>query len=85
MTIQVEISPESEAQLQSEARARGIAVEQYAGRLLQNALAVSAIREHPLTVERFRAMVKALGENSEGLPNVRTEHLSRASFYEGHP
>lgn len=83
MTIQVEISPESKGRLQAEARARGMAVEQYASRLLQVALSSSATGHGPLTVERFRGMLTALAENSEGLPDVPTEGFSRGSFYEG--
>ena len=39
MTIQLEISPESAARLAAEARARGIAPEEYAAAVLQDALA----------------------------------------------
>ena len=82
MTIQVEISSESQARLRAEAQARGIAVEQYAGRLLQEALSSSMTPQNELTVERLRAMLEALAENSERLPSVPTESFSRASFYE---
>jgi hypothetical protein len=38
MTIQVELSPEVEARLAAEAVMQGIPVEEYAGKLLQDAL-----------------------------------------------
>ena len=41
MTIQIELSPETEAHLAAVAQARGIASEKYAGNLLREALAES--------------------------------------------
>jgi hypothetical protein len=83
MTIQIELSPESEARLVAEARARGMALEKYAGSLLQEALASPANRPGNLTVEKFHAMLDALARGSEGLPTLPTESFTRESFYEG--
>ncbi len=83
MTIRIELSPESEAQLAAEAQARGMALEEYAGTLLQEILASPANRPRNLTVERFHAMLDELARDSEGLPPLPTESLTRESFYEG--
>lgn len=82
MTIQIELSPETEARLAAGALARGVAVEQYAGSLLQEALATPVRVSGKLTVEEFHAMLSALAEGSEKLPNLPTESFTRESFYE---
>lgn len=82
MTIQVELSPETEARLAAAAQARGIAPEKYAGTLLQDVLASSAAGSGKLTVEEFHSMLHALAEGSERLPNIPTEAFTRESFYE---
>jgi len=82
MTIQIELSPEIEARLTAGALARGVAPEQYAGSLLQEALATPVRGSGKLTVEEFHAMLGALAEGSEKLPNLPTESFTRESFYE---
>ncbi len=82
MTIQVELSPESEARLAADAQARGVAMEKYAGSLLEEALASPVSRSGKLTIEKFHAMLDALAEGSERLPNLPTESFTRESFYE---
>jgi hypothetical protein len=81
MSIQVELSPESEARLAAEAQARGVGVEEYAGSLLQELLETSANRPEKLTIERFHAMLDALARGSERLPDLPTESFTRESFY----
>ena len=82
MTIQIELSPESEAQLASEAKARGVATEEYAGSLLEQALSSSTLRSGDLTVEKFHLMLDVLANGSERLPDLPTESFTRESFYE---
>ncbi|MGA2888369.1 MAG: hypothetical protein ABSE51_09985 [Terracidiphilus sp.] len=48
MTIRVELNPEMERQLAAEALARGIALELYAQRLLQKAMAKGALARNDL-------------------------------------
>jgi hypothetical protein len=83
MTLQLELSPESEARLAAEARAQGIPLEKVAERLLQEALAARLAPESKLTVEAFHTMLAALAEGSEKLPDLETASFTRASFYEG--
>ena len=82
MTIHVELNPEIEARLIAEARAQGLPLEKVAERLLQEALASRSVPLGKLTVEELHAMLSALAEGSEALPNLRTETFTRASFYE---
>jgi hypothetical protein len=82
VTIQIDLSPDTEARLAAEAHAHGVAVEAYAGSLLQQALASTAPGTGELTVEKFRAMLDALARDSENLPNLPTESFTRDSFYE---
>ena len=80
MTIQVEISPEAEAQLTAAAGARGIPVEAYAGRLLQEALQPQP--EGLLTLETLEDFTRKLTEGSESMPVLTLEANDRASYYE---
>ena len=82
MTIHLELSPESAALLSAEARAQGLPLEKFAERLLQEALASRSKPQERLSVEEFHAMLTALPEGSEKLPNLPTESFSRESFYE---
>lgn len=82
MTIQVELTPEAEAQLATEAVARGIAMEQYAGKLLQDALTPYATGTGILTPGDVQAMTNALTKGSEKLPVLTLEANQRASYYE---
>jgi len=82
MTIQVELSPETEARLAAAAQARGVALEQYAATLLHGALVSSATGSGKLTVEEFHKMLRELAEGSEKLPQLPTSAFSRESLYE---
>jgi len=83
MTIQVELSPETEARLIAAALARGVAMEKYAENLLHDALASSASGSGKLTVEEFHKMLREIAEGSQSLPHLPTSAFSRESFYEG--
>jgi hypothetical protein len=80
MTIQVELSPEVEARLAADATVRGMALEQYAGKLLAEA-APLATGSGRLTREELRAMREELTRGSDKLPVLPPEATERASFY----
>jgi hypothetical protein len=98
MAIKVDLNPEDESRLTREALAHGVPPEKYAGDLLQAALALGVQPEEydsvldsvgvaetetgALTVEQFHAMLQALAEGAENLPNLPTESFTRESFYE---
>ena len=81
MTIQVELSPEVEAQLASEAGVRGVAMEDYASRLLQEALAPYTTGTGILSPGDVEALSKKLSEGSDSLPILTLEANERASYY----
>lgn len=80
MPILVELSPENEARLAAEALVRGIAPEQYAGKLLDDALTPPSTSK--LTREGLYAMLKEVGEGWENRPTLPTSAFTRESFYE---
>jgi hypothetical protein len=80
MPILVELSPEKEARLAAEASLRGIAPEQYAGKLLDDALTPPS--KSKLTREGLHAMLKRIGEGSENRPKLPTSSFTRESFYD---
>jgi hypothetical protein len=82
MTIQVELSPEIEAQLTSAARANGVPPEKYAGSLLQNALTSAIGSSGRLTVDELHTMLREIARGSESLPVLPASASSRESFYQ---
>lgn len=84
MTIRVELNPEMERQLTAEALARGIALELYAQRLLQEAIAARGQRHARASQEEFRAFLDALASKAPNVPQLRTETFSREMIYGEH-
>jgi hypothetical protein len=82
MTIRVDLNPETEARLISEARSRGVPLEKLAERLLKEALTASSLPHGVLTVDEFHHMLEGMAEGSEKLPDLPTESFSRESFDE---
>jgi hypothetical protein len=82
MTIQIELNPEIMEQLTAEAEAHGIALEEYAERLLREAIANRAEPRGQISVAELHAMLNAIAEGSEKLPKVPTSAFTRESFYE---
>jgi hypothetical protein len=82
MTIQIELDPEMMERLAAEAEAEGIALEEYAERLLRGAIATHAEPHGRLSVGELHAMLDAIAEGSEKLPKVPTSAFTRESFYE---
>lgn len=82
MTIQVKLNQETEARLVAEARAHGVPLNEFAERLLSEALSLRSGPSGNMTVEEFHAMLQSLAEGSENLPNLPTESFTRESFYE---
>jgi hypothetical protein len=85
MTILVEVSPEAEASLKAEAALRGMDLQKYAGKLLEEAAASRPNGAGKLTREEFHAMLRELAEDSEALPKLPTSAFNRESIYQDHP
>jgi hypothetical protein len=85
MTILVEVSPEAEASLKAEAALRGLDLQKYAAKVLEDAAASRSSGASKLTREEFQAMLRELAEGSEALPKLPTSAFSRESIYQDHP
>lgn len=84
MTIHVELSAEVERELAAEALARGIALELYAQRLLQQAITTRGKGYPRASQEEFRAFLDALASKAPNVPQLRTETFSREMIYGEH-
>lgn len=84
MTIHVELSAEMERQLAAEASARGIALEMYAQRLLQEAIAPRSKGRNRASQEEFRVFLDALASKAPNVPKLRSETFSREMIYGEH-
>ncbi len=84
MTLQLELNPETEAQLAAEAAQHGMAPEAYALKLIKGALPSQAYATGTgrLTVEEFHKMLAEISEGAENRPSLPTSAFSRESFYE---
>jgi hypothetical protein len=81
MTISVELAPEVEARLKAEAQSQGISLAKAAEQLLAQALTQRPVTPGRLSVAEFHAMLAALAEGAENLPDLPTETFTRESFY----
>ena len=84
MTIRVELNPEMERQLIAGALARGIALELYAQRLLQEAMASKSRGRSRASQEDFRFFLDALASKAPNVPKLRSETFSREMTYGEH-
>jgi hypothetical protein len=82
VTIQLELNPEFVERLSTEAKARGIGLEEYAEILLREAIANRTKPNGVLSVDELRAMLNAIAMGSDRLPKVPSSAFTRESFYE---
>ena len=84
MTIKVELNPEMEARLAADARGLGIALEEYAERLLQQAIDSAPKPRSRASQEEFRNFLDALASKAPNVPQLRAETFSREMIYGEH-
>jgi hypothetical protein len=82
VTIHIELTPEIEARLLAEARAKGLPLEKIAEELLKAALTERSLSPSRMSIEEFHQMLEAMAAGSESLPDLPTASFSRESFYE---
>lgn len=82
MLIVVELDAETEARLTAQANRRGMALEAYAVKILQEHAPNYATGTGILQQGDVEAMTGELTEGSENLPVLPPEATDRASFYE---
>ena len=84
MTIHVELNPEMETQLAAEAESHGMALEQYALRLLREAMASKTAGHSRASQQEFRDFLDALSRKPPNVPHLRSETFSRETIYREH-
>jgi hypothetical protein len=84
VTIKIELNPEIEAQLAAEAQAHGLELEEYAQRLLQEAVGSAQKQRSRASQEEFRGFLDALASKAPNVPQLRAETFSRGMIYGEH-
>jgi hypothetical protein len=84
MTITLELTPHVAASLVAQAQARGVSLDTYVRNLIEAQAAAVDHREQPMPLEPFEAELDALAADSETLPSLPAEALTRESFYQDH-
>jgi hypothetical protein len=84
MTIKVELNPEMEARLTAEARAFGIELEEYARRLLQQAIGSAQQPRSRASQDEFRSFLDALASKAPDVPQLRADTFTREMIYGEH-
>jgi hypothetical protein len=84
VTIKIELNPEIEAQLAAEAQAHGLELEEYAQRLLQEAVGSTQKQRSRASQEEFRGFLDALASKTPNVPQLRAETFSRGMIYGEH-
>jgi hypothetical protein len=77
MTVTLDLRPEIEARLAEHACARAVAVEEYLGKVVEEAV------QRP-TLEEFRTAMDQLADWGRGLPHLPDSALTRDSIYQDH-
>jgi hypothetical protein len=81
MAITLELSPELEAGLAAQAQARGLRLEVYVQALLKQAMMKGS---EQMSLEEFETELDALARDSDKLPYLSPEALTRESHYQDH-
>ena len=84
MTIKIELGPETQARLAAAAEAHGLALEEYAKRLLQEAIGSTRRGRSRASQEEFRRFLDALARKAPNVPQLRAETFSRGMIYGEH-
>jgi hypothetical protein len=82
MTITLNLRPEVEEQVRSQAEARGMSTESYLAWFIENQI-LPARRPRP-TLEEFEADLDAMAEGTDNIPVLPPEALTREAIYGDH-
>jgi hypothetical protein len=82
MTVMIELTPEVEANLAAQAEARGLPLEEYVQRVVEDRAAVEPQRRQ--TPESIEAALDKLAEMGKDLPHLPSSAFTRASIYQDH-
>ena len=85
MTLHIELRPEIEARLASEAQARGVEIRTYVETLIEEAVAVKTLPpSRTKTPEEVQAWLDELAQFSDKIPAMPGETFTRAMIYQDH-
>ncbi len=85
MTIHLELRPEIEARLASEAQARGVEIRTYVETLIEEAVAIKTpATPRPKTPEEIQAWLDDMAQFSDKIPSMPGETFTRAMIYQDH-
>ena len=84
MTITLELTPHVAASLAAQAQAHGVSLDTYIRNLIEERAAAVDHREQHMTLDLFEAELDVLAADSETLPYLPAEALTRESFYQDH-
>jgi hypothetical protein len=82
MTVRLDLKPEVEAYLATQARARGVALDAYLKGVLEDLARSEAAP--PASAPDLTGVLDALAEMGKGLPILPPSALTRDSIYEDH-
>ncbi len=83
--ISIDLPPEVEARLMTEARARGVKIQTYVEELIQTAISSgSSPKLRTKTPEEIESFLDAMSVNSEKIEQLPDEAFLRSSFYRDH-
>jgi hypothetical protein len=82
MTVRIELKPEVEANIAAQAQARGLSVEDYLQRVIEDQAGVQP--NDPGYPERLMRALDRLAEMGKDLPPLPSSALTRESIYQDH-
>ena len=84
MVLQIELDPETEARLITEAEDRGLEIGAYAESILRRSIAAYPPKSGLLTPESLERITARLTQFSQKMPVLSLEANDRESYYEDH-
>lgn len=84
ITITIDIKPEIEAEIVTQAAARGMDVPAYAATLLEEAAHRPSAGPKRLSLVQFEKTLDEMAQFSHKIPSLPDEAFSRASLYQDH-
>ena len=82
MALILHLSPDLEETLATEARDRGLSLDDYVRTLLEHRFVPK--REQKMTLEEFEAILEDLAEFSDKIPELPPEAFTREGIYRDH-
>lgn len=83
MSISIELKPEVEERLEREAAARGVSVESYVERLIEQQFSMPSKTPH-VGADEVDQLLDSLAEGSDDRPVLPPEAYTRESIYQDH-